>query len=203
RTVLTGLSTAAATWLLPAEAGLAATKLITTPRQTEGPFYPVEWSGDVDADLVVVKGEAAQAMGQITHVSGRLLDTAGQPMAAAVVEIWQCDANGVYRHPRDDGTGRSRDRGFQGRGRTTTDASGRYSFRSIRPVAYGGRAPHIHFNVVLPDRRALITQMYIFGEAQNARDGVLNGIRDRRQRDSVIVRLVPADGLEAGALAGA
>jgi len=198
--VLTGLSAAAGTLLLPATSR-AQNKLITTPRQTAGPFYPVEWSGDIDADLVVVKGEAAEAIGQITHVSGRVLDVSSQPISAAVVEIWQCDANGHYRHPRDSG-GSARDPGFQGRGRVITDASGRYSFRTIRPVAYAGRAPHIHFKVVLPDSRALITQMYVFGEAQNTSDVVLSSIRDQRQRDSVIVRLAPASGLEASALAG-
>jgi protocatechuate 3,4-dioxygenase beta subunit len=152
---------------------------------------------------VVVRGEAAQATGQVAHVSGRILDVAGRPLSGAIVEIWQCDANGIYRHPRDGSAGRSRDLGFQGRGRVTSDAIGRYSFRTIRPVAYSGRAPHIHFKVVLPDQRALVTQMYVFGETQNAEDVVLNHIRDRRQRDSVIVRLLPADAIEPGALAGA
>ncbi|HEX2337584.1 MAG TPA: protocatechuate 3,4-dioxygenase [Hyphomicrobiaceae bacterium] len=201
RTVITGMSISATALLLPA-ASLAQVKLIATPRQTEGPFYPVEWNGDVDADLVQVRGEAAQAMGQIAHVGGRIIDVSSQPIAGAIVEIWQCDANGIYRHPHDGGGARSRDRRFQGRGRAISDASGRYSFRTIRPVAYPGRAPHIHFKVVLPDRRVLVTQMYIFGEAQNERDGVLNSIRDQRQRDRVVVRLVAADGIEARALTG-
>jgi protocatechuate 3,4-dioxygenase beta subunit len=203
RTLITALSAAVAAPLLPAALGLAQGKLITTPRQGEGPFYPPEWSGDSDADLVLVRGEAAQAMGQITHVTGQVSNTLAEPMAGAVVEIWQCDANGVYRHPRDQGAARSRDQGFQGRGRTLTDAAGRYSFRTIKPVAYPGRAPHIHFKVVLPDRRQLVTQMYVFGESGNERDGLLNGIRDRRQRESVIIKLLPADAVEAGALAGA
>jgi protocatechuate 3,4-dioxygenase beta subunit len=201
RTVIAGVSAAASSLLLPAAPGRAQHKLIATPRQSEGPFYPVEWNGDVDADLVIVKGEAAQALGQITHLSGRILDASAQPLAGASVEIWQCDANGVYRHPNGGATLR-RDQGFQGRGRATSDASGRYAFRTIRPVAYPGRAPHIHFRVVLPDRRALVTQMYVFGEAQNERDGVLNSIRDRRQREVLIVRLTPADAVEPGALAG-
>ena len=202
RTVITGMSISATALLLPAAASLAQVKLIATPRQTEGPFYPVEWNGDVDADLVQVRGEAAQAMGQIAHVGGRIIDVSSQPIVGAIVEIWQCDANGIYRHPHDGGGARSRDRRFQGRGRAISDASGRYSFRTIRPVAYPGRAPHIHFKVVLPDRRVLVTQMYIFGEAQNERDGVLNSIRDQRQRDRVVVRLVAADGIEARALTG-
>jgi protocatechuate 3,4-dioxygenase, beta subunit len=202
RTVLTGISASATELMFPAAASRAQDKLVLTPRQTEGPFYPSEWSGDSDADLVVVRGEAAQALGQITHVSGRILWRSAEPIGGAVVEIWQCDANGVYRHPRDAGGTRRRDTGFQGRGRVTSDGSGRYSFRTIRPVAYAGRAPHIHFRIVLPDRRVLVTQMYVSGEPENEGDGVLNGIRDRRQRESVIVPLRAADAVEPRALAG-
>lgn len=202
RALLTGVSAAASAYVLMGSAGLAQSRPIRTPRQTEGPFYPADWSGDTDNDLVVVNGEAAKAIGQIAHVNGRVLGASAEPIADAVVEIWQCDANGVYRHPRDAGGTRHRDAGFQGRGRMRTDAAGRYSFRTIRPVAYPGRTPHIHFKVVAPDRGGLITQMYVLGEKQNERDGVLNGIRDPRQRDSVIVRLDPADRLEAGAQAG-
>jgi protocatechuate 3,4-dioxygenase, beta subunit len=202
RTVIAGLSAATSSLLVPVAQSRAEHKLIATPRQSEGPFYPVEWSGDVDADLVVVQGETARALGQITHINGRILDASAQPVVGASVEIWQCDANGVYRHPRDGGATLSRDQGFQGRGRVTSDASGRYAFRTIRPVAYPGRAPHVHFKVVLPDRRALVTQMYVFGEVQNERDGLLNSIRDRRRRDALIVRLAPADAVEPGALAG-
>lgn len=202
RAVLAGLSAATAAIALPGGPVLAQARLVGTPRQTEGPYYPVEWMGDVDNDLVVVTGEATRALGQVVHVGGRVLDLSGQPISQADVEIWQCDAKGIYRHPRDVSPARRRDAGFQGRGRARTDASGRYSFRTIRPVPYPGRTPHIHFKVALPDRRALVTQMYVFGEKQNERDGVLNGIRDARQRDSVIVRLEPAEGLEPGALAG-
>jgi protocatechuate 3,4-dioxygenase beta subunit len=201
RQIIIGLAAAASSLQIPGAAGGAQTPLAATPRQTEGPFYPVDWAGDVDNDLVVVKGEAAKALGQVLHVEGRVLNLSGRAVAGAAVEIWQCDANGVYRHPGDEGRGRRRDAAFQGRGRTLADAAGSYRFRTIRPVPYGWRTPHIHFKVEPPDGRALITQMYVFGEALNARDGVLNGIRDPRQRDTVIVRLEPAERLEAGALA--
>ncbi len=174
--------------------------MLATPRQTEGPFYPREWRGDIDNDLVVVQGEAAHALGQVVHVEGRVLALSGEPLAGATVEIWQCDSHGIYRHPNDEGPGRRHDSGFQGRGRTVADVGGRYRFRTIRPVAYGPRTPHIHFKVMPPGGRALITQMYVLGEPLNARDGVLNAIKDRRQRDSVIVRLDAADRIEPGAL---
>ena len=67
-------------------------------------------------------------------------------------------------------------------------------------MPYPGRTPHIHFAVAIPGRRTLVTQMYVFGEALNGRDGILNSIRDPRQRDSVIVRLDQADGVEPGSL---
>jgi protocatechuate 3,4-dioxygenase beta subunit len=131
-----------------------------------------------------------------------VLDLSGDALSGAVVEIWQCDANGIYRHPQDEVSGRRRDPGLQGRGRTVTDAAGRYHFRTIRPVPYGWRTPHIHFKVQPPKRGELITQMYVLGEPLNAGDAVLNGIRNPRQRDCVIIRLDAADRIEPGALVG-
>ncbi len=202
RDTLIGLSAAAAAQLLPSVSARGQVKLTATPRQTEGPFYPRDWQDDADNDLVVVRGEATRALGQVMHIEGCVLEVSGRPIAGAAVEIWQCDARGIYLHPSDEGGDRRRDRGFQGRGRTLTDDGGRYRFRTIRPVAYGSRTPHIHFKVDPPSGRRLITQMYVFGETLNPQDGVLNGIRDARQRDSVIVRLETADRIEAGALAG-
>src|SRR4051812_47824435 len=136
-----------------------AVPLLPTPRQTTGPFYPVDWSGDVDADLVRVAGEAARAQGQVMHLRGRGLDAWGGPVPGAVVEIWQCDALGRYRHPRDRQD--RRDSGFQGRGRVATGPDGTYAFRTIRPVPYPGRTPHIHVAVAAPERGPLVTQFYV------------------------------------------
>jgi len=176
--------------------------LAATPRQSLGPFYPVDWTGDIDADLVRVTGAAARALGQVAYVSGRVTDVAGKPLAGAKVEIWQCDANGRYHHSGDGGGDRRLDAGFQGRGRIRTDAVGAYRFRTIRPVAYPGRTPHIHFKVTAPGRPELVTQMYVAGEPGNASDFLLNSITDTRERERLIVRLDAADRLEAGALAG-
>lgn len=201
RTLITGIATAVVVPLAPKLA--LADSLTLTPRQTEGPFYPKDWTGDIDNDLVLVQGEAAKAMGHITHVSGRVLDAAGGPIKDAMVEIWQCDNNGVYRHPNDTSwfRERKRDAGFQSRGRMTTDASGAYTFRTIRPVAYPGRTPHIHFKIEAPGKPALITQMYVLGDPGNERDGILHSLSPR-ERDSVLVKLEAAERLEAGALAG-
>jgi protocatechuate 3,4-dioxygenase beta subunit len=199
RKILTGLG---ATLIVPTLAMPArAADLVVTPGQTEGPYYPSSLPADRDADLVRVKGKAAQAVGKITHISGRVLDRRGQSVRGALVEIWQCDAQGIYNHPDDPGLER-RDAAFQGCGRVEADSTGRYAFRTIRPVAYAGRTPHIHFKVHAPGIGRLTTQMYVAGEPQNERDFVLRNIRDLRARESVMVRLEPADSLEPGALAG-
>jgi protocatechuate 3,4-dioxygenase beta subunit len=170
-----------------------------TPAQTEGPFYPTTRPADIDNDLVVVRGSEARAQGTVAHVMGRLLDTNGRPVQNAQIEIWQCDARGVYLHPRSSGSGR-RDTAFQGFGRVMTDAEGRYTFRTIKPVPYPGRTPHIHFAVATPDRRNLTTQMYLAGEAQNARDGLYRSLG--RASELVTVRFESANGIEQGAIAG-
>jgi len=170
---------------------------IVTPRQSLGPFYPVDWSGDADNDLVIVRGEAARALGQVAHVRGRVVDRDGTPLPDAIVEIWQCDAKGVYRHPRDRG---GRDPGFQGRGSTRTGDDGGWTFRTIRPAPYPGRTPHIHFFVRTPDGRELVTQLYVAGDPGNAGDFLLNSVRDPRQRERLIARFDPADRIEPGAL---
>lgn len=200
RTLLVGATSALAAQAV-APLALAASPLIVTPGQTEGPFYPLTFPADMDGDLVRVKGQAAQAVGAVTHVSGRILDRRGEPVRGAMVEIWQCDARGIYDHPGDSGQ-RRRDTAFQGYGRVEVDAGGRYAFRTIRPVSYPGRTPHIHFKVHAPGVGRLTTQMYVAGERQNAADGVLNGIRDRKARESVIVALAEAGDIEPGALRG-
>lgn len=199
RAVLAGAAGAAGACALAGRAQTAA-PLLPTPRQTAGPFYPVDWSGDADADLVRVAGEAARAQGVVTHLRGRVLDARGAPVPGAVVEIWQCDAFGRYRHPRDRQDGR--DPGFQGRGRAVAGPDGSYAFRTIRPVPYPGRTPHIHAAILAPDGGAppLVTQFYLADEPLNARDGLFNSLRDPRQREAVLLRPEPADRIEPGAL---
>jgi protocatechuate 3,4-dioxygenase beta subunit len=166
--------------------GVLAEQLVATPRQTEGPFYPRTLPLDTDNDLVVVNDGLTPAAGAITHLTGRLLDARGQPVRNAVVEIWQVDAEGVYLHPDSD-RANSRDTNFQGFGRFLTGSTGEYYFRTIKPVPYPGRTPHIHVQIRRGRTELLTTQCYVAGEPQNARDGILRGIRDERARRSVIV----------------
>jgi protocatechuate 3,4-dioxygenase beta subunit len=175
--------------------------LVATPPQTTGPFYPRDLPLDRDNDLARVEGAVALAQGQLTHVFGRVLDREGRPLAGARVEIWQCNAFGRYHHPRDTRDA-PLDPGFQGYGETVSAIDGGYRFRTIRPVPYPGRTPHIHFAVKAPGSGRLVTQMYVADEPGNARDGLYNSIRDPAARAAVTVALAPAPEIEPGAIAG-
>jgi len=177
-----------------------AAMLPPTPPQTAGPFYPRSFPADSDNDLVQITGRAGIATGTITYVTGRVLDGAGRAIRGARVEIWQCDANGRYHYVDDGRDDRPLDENFQGYGQTLTDDGGAYRFRTIRPVPYPGRTPHIHFAVSAPDFPRFITQMYVSGEPRNERDGVLMSVRGLAARDRLIVPLRLA--AEPGALAG-
>ena len=154
----------------------AAAPLRPTPAQTEGPFYPDRMPSETDPDLVRIAGKAREAGGEILDLTGRVIGLDGRPIAGAMVEIWQVDANGRYIHTADARRGGS-DGNFQGFGRTKVDAQGRYGFRTIKPVAYDWRTPHIHYKIYRPDGGVLTTQMMIAGEAMNARDGVYQRLR--------------------------
>ena len=179
---------------------LFAQELIRTPSQTEGPFYPTKLPLDADNDLIIIDKSITPAVGTITHLSGRLLDVTGAPIRNGVVEIWQVDNHGAYLHSGSDNHAR-RDANFQGFGRFTTGSTGEYRFRTIKPVPYPGRTPHIHFKIKRGDRELLTTQCYIKGEPQNERDGVLRGIRDPKARESVIVDFAPIPSSKIGEVA--
>ena len=178
--------------------GAFAEELTRTPRQTEGPFYPDRLPLDTDNDLIIVNDSLTPAVGEITHLSGRVLDGRGDPIRNALVEIWQVDKNGIYLHSHEDQA--RRDKNFQGFGRFMTGSAGEYYFRTIKPVAYSGRTRHIHFAVKMKGREKWTTQCYVKGEPLNARDGVLNAIRDPKARESVIVDFGPLRGSTAGEL---
>lgn len=160
-------------------APLTARAAVPTPAQMEGPFYPPELPLDQDNDLTRVQGQSRHARGLVTDLSGRVLDADGRPIKNARVEIWQCDAQGFYHHPHDRG-GRA-DPAFQGFGHAMTDAAGRYRLRTIRPVAYPGRTPHIHCKVKLAGMPEFTTQIYIAGEPQNDRDFLFRSVLDTRR----------------------
>ncbi|GIW87143.1 MAG: protocatechuate 3,4-dioxygenase subunit beta [Isosphaeraceae bacterium] len=180
--------------------GVFADELVRTPAQTEGPFYPPKLPLDTDNDLILINDATTPAVGEITYLSGRILDPRGNPIRNAVVEIWQCDANGAYLHPRSDNYSQ-RDSQFQGFGRFTTGSTGEYLFRTIKPVAYPGRTPHIHFKIHKDHKPLLTTQCYIKGHPGNQRDGIYRSIRDDAQRASVTVDFAPIPDSRIGELA--
>ncbi len=142
---------------------------LLTPRQTAGPFYPDLPLLERDNDLTRIEGRSGIARGRISELSGRVLDEGGNPLPGVRVEIWQCDQNGRYRHSRDDHEAEM-DEHFQGFGQTVTDGAGRYRFRTIRPVPYPGRTPHIHAAVFRHGMRPFVTQIYVDGEPRNSED---------------------------------
>jgi protocatechuate 3,4-dioxygenase beta subunit len=178
--------------------GAFAERLAETPRLTEGPFYPPKLPLDTDNDLIIINDSITPAVGEITHLTGRVLSASGEPILNAVVEIWQCDAKAVYLAQHDDEA--RFDAHFQGFGRFTTGTTGEYYFRTIKPVPYPGRTPHIHVKVKKGGKELLTTQLFINGHAQNKRDGVFRGLRDALERELVLVDFKPVKGSKIGEL---
>jgi protocatechuate 3,4-dioxygenase, beta subunit len=149
-------------------------------RMTDGPFYPpqrwrAQWS-DWDADLTRVRdgGQTLVARGEHLGLSLVLADTNGRLVDGAEVEIWQCDTLQHYRHPdvpREAADRGARfDPGFQGFGAAKSDARGELALRTIKPVAYPGRTPHIHIKLRHRSFGEWTSQLFVAGDAGNARD---------------------------------
>lgn len=183
--------------------GLFAEQLFATPALTEGPFYPDKLPLDVDNDLLIINDRTTPAIGEVTHLTGRVLTASGEPVKNATVEIWQCDANAVYLHTRDSvPKAKRQDRNFQGFGRFTTGSTGEYRFRTIKPVPYPGRpAPHIHVKVKQGNRELLTTQLLVRGHPGNAEDGVFSEIRDLIDRELLMADFTPLKESKIGELA--
>ena len=194
------LRNAAWTAALFSTPGLFAEQLTRTPAQTEGPFYPNHLPLDTDNDLLVINEGVTPAVGDVTYVSGRILDARGEPIRGALVEIWQCDKNGAYLHTGTSNADK-RDKNFQGFGRFMTGSSGEYLFRTIKPVPYPGRTPHIHYKIKRAGKDLLTTQCYIKGHPGNEKDGIWRNMKDEKQREAVTVDFAPLKGAKAGELA--
>ncbi|MCX7420297.1 MAG: protocatechuate 3,4-dioxygenase [Planctomycetia bacterium] len=197
RTFIGGMTAGLAAWHVP---GAFAEELTRTPKQTEGPFYPDKLPLDTDNDLLIINDTIDAAVGEVAYLSGRILDANGSPIRNAIVEIWQVDHHGAYLHS-GSGNRDKRDAHFQGFGRFLTGRTGEYVFRTIKPVPYPGRTPHIHVAVKVPKQEKFTTQCYVKGHPGNAKDGVLRGIRDEKARESLMVDFAPLKESKIGELA--
>ena len=182
--------------------GVCAQQLVETGTTTEGPFYPDKLPLDTDNDLLIINDALTPAVGEITHLTGRVLTKSGQPVRNAFVEIWQVDHTGSYVH-----TGGRQpsgfDKNFQGYGRFLSDSKGQYYFRTIKPIDYTligiFRTAHIHFAVSQNGRRVFTSQLMVNGHHANARDGVIKNL-DARALKTLLVDFKPIAGSKLGEL---
>jgi protocatechuate 3,4-dioxygenase beta subunit len=172
------------------------------PRMIDGPFYPqlayrarsVDW----DADLTTVRGRAGDgqplppARGEHLDLRGAVVDGDGRAIDGVEVEIWQCDAFGSYRHPR--GAGERIDAGFQGFGSTRSDGRGVYRFRTIRPVPYPGRAPHIHVKLRHSGFGEVTSQLFVAGDPRNDADFLYRSLSGADRKEVELRLQRPAAG---------
>lgn len=186
---------AAATLALPA---LAQPRRVM-PGMTEGPFYPPRrWrdtgplAGDWDFDLTTVQrgGRSLRARGEHLGLRLQVEDTQGRRIDGAEVEIWQCDALAAYRHPNVPLEAGRHDEGFQGFGSATTGRDAQVSLRTIRPVPYPGRTPHIHVTLRHASFGELTSQLFVAGDAGNAGDFLWRRLREADQQ-ALAMRLTP------------
>ncbi|HSV51235.1 MAG TPA: protocatechuate 3,4-dioxygenase [Burkholderiaceae bacterium] len=191
RTAAAALVALPALWLTAR--AQAAPMRRATPAQTEGPFYPLTFPKDSDHDLLR-NGALNYTQGQPAWVDGSVTDLEGRPVRGAQVEIWQCDQAGHYHHPGDGGKA---DAAFQGFGRVSVGSDGQYRFRTIRPVAYGGRTPHIHVKVKLGTRALLTTQLYMAGDPHNERDFLWRNLQEDARAALTVAFAPGADGVQA------
>jgi protocatechuate 3,4-dioxygenase, beta subunit len=178
-------SHAAAIASLGLASSIRAQPQVRTPLQHIGPFYPVLQPADSDTNLTHRLGSKDRAVGQLLELQGQVLDLSGAPVPGAIIELWQANAAGRYRHPHDPNPA-PLDPNFDGFARFTTDDSGRFAIKTIKPGAYptasgAMRPPHIHFDIRSKSSR-IITQMYFPGEPLNEEDPLYRSAGNRRER---------------------
>jgi protocatechuate 3,4-dioxygenase beta subunit len=173
-----------------------ARPLVSLPEELLSPGGPVfgeDAIGELDADLT--SQHSGEPLGERIVVSGRVLDEDGRPIRGALVEVWQANAAGRYRHEVDQHPA-PLDPNFSGAGRVLTDENGHYRFVTIRPGAYpwgnhenAWRPAHIHFSVFgRAFTQRLVTQMYFPGDPLFAFDPIFHAVRDSKARELMISR---------------
>jgi protocatechuate 3,4-dioxygenase beta subunit len=170
--------------------------LVTLPEELhppDGPVFGEDAIGELDGDLT--RQHAGEPLGERIVVSGRVLDESGRPIRGALVEVWQANAGGRYRHEVDQHPA-PLDPNFSGGGRVRTDDAGNYRFVTIKPGAYpwgnhenAWRPAHIHFSVFgRAFSQRLVTQMYFPGDPLFAYDPIFHSVRDPKARELLISR---------------
>src|SRR5438270_945264 len=177
----------------------AETALQRTPDQILGPFYPLKELPQT-ADLTRVPGRPGRADGQVINVMGQVLNLAAQAVRDAKVDVWQANTHGRYTHPSDPNPA-PLDPNFEGSAILTTDAQGRYRFKTIKPAAYPAgpdrmRPAHIHFQVSGRQDK-IVTQMYFEGDPYNKTDPFLNSAGEAGRQELLVRKLLdPSPDLE-------
>lgn len=148
---------------------------IPTGEATIGPFFPPRYVDAGANDLTTLEGRNAR--GEVIEIVGRVVQEDGSPLENLIVEIWQADAAGIYRHPADPRHAQA-DPDFLGWGRAATDAKGRYRFKTIRPGAPEGRLAHVNFMLMFSGlMRILKTTMFF----EDGKDPVLLAVPAARR----------------------
>lgn len=189
-----GLGAALAAIALPALAQ-GPRRTVLAP-MTEGPFYPSRsWRDgsagerltgrDWDFDLTRIErggGRVLTARGEHLGLEATVVDSNGRTIDGAEVEIWQCDVQAAYRHARVSADPGTYDEGFQGFGAAKSGKDGAVRFRTIKPVPYPGRTPHIHVKLRHASFGELTSQLFLAGDPGNARDFLWRRLEDAERR---------------------
>ena len=168
RNLLRGTVGCAAVWFTTP--GLFAEELTRTPTANEGPFYPSKLPLDTDNDLVVINDAVTPAVGEITHLTGRILDAKGEPLRNTTIEIWQCDKDGTYLKQYTQNQ-QEFDTNFQGYGRFLTGSTGEFYFRTIKPVPYRGRPAVPHPRAVMEGKQEIADDRVLRQRVRRKRKG--------------------------------
>ncbi len=205
------LRTLAASGAFYSVSGLLAEALTLTPQVTEGPYYPLPKNIplDKDNDLVHLNDSLTPATGIVSYIHGRVLDKNGSPIRGALVELWHADNGGEYTQSPNAPRNPKADPNFAGFGQFLTAKDGGYKFRTIKAGLYHGRTRHYHFGITIPGQKTRFTTQLFWNEpiiglngkawdTTNENDGVLSGVRDAEQRNSVIKTYTPVKDGVAG-----
>jgi len=202
------MALASAGFTLP---GYLAEALTTSPIATQGPYYPLASNIPLekDNDLVQLNDNLTIASGVVSYISGRVLDSSGNPVRGALVELWHADKEGDYLYSTSATRNPACDPNFAGFGQFLTGSTGAFRFRTIKAGLYMGRTRHYHWGVTLPGRTTRSTTQTFWNETaydlngnawatQNANDMVYSGITDAAQRASVALNYTAVPGTTTG-----